>query len=69
MLRSDQEPAIIALKKAVRDNRNKLDIVMEESVVAEHEMNGAVETAVRQLQCMVRTIKDGAVDRESCIAP
>lgn len=75
ILKSGQEPAIIALKNAVRDNRHKLEIMLEKAAVAEHEMSGAVETAVRMLQGMVRTIKDGleeeigaVLERESCIA-
>ena len=35
ILKRDQEPSIAALQKAVRDNRHKLEVVMEESAVAE----------------------------------
>ena len=49
---------------------------MEESAVAEHGLNGSVETAVRTVQGMARPIKDGLgkqlemlIKRTSCIAP
>ena len=44
--KSAQDLAIVALEKVVRDNEHQLEIVVEESAVAEHEVNGAVGAAV-----------------------
>ena len=45
-LRSDQEPAIVALKEAVKRGVN---IQMSESPVDEHQANGVIENAVREV--------------------
>ena len=43
VLKSDQEPAILALKQAVREWMPTVEFVMEESAVEEHQSNGTIE--------------------------
>ena len=57
VLKSDGEPAIVALKQRVKQERPER-IVLEESPVKESQANGAIENAIRQVQGQVRTIKD-----------
>ena len=47
VFKSDQEPAILVLKHAVRESMPTVDFVMEESPVEEHQSNGTIEVAVR----------------------
>ena len=57
ILRSDGEPAIVALKEATKNERNER-IVIESSPVKESRSNGAIEAAVQQVQGQFRTMKD-----------
>ena len=62
VLRSDNEPAILALKEAVRRETN-VEIVMEEAPVGDHQANGAVENAIKNVQGQFRVIKDALESR------
>ena len=64
LFKSDGEPAIKALKEAVK-NEMGIEIVMEESPVGDHAANGDVENAVRQVQGQIRTMKDALESRYS----
>ena len=55
-LKSDQEPAIMALKTAVASKRAGVTNLIE-CPVRESQCNGAVEQAVRRLQGQLRTLK------------
>ena len=57
ILKSDQEPAMLALKDAVR-SENRIDIVMEESPEYESKSNGEVERAIQTVQGQLRAMKD-----------
>lgn len=57
ILRSDNEPAILALKEAVR-RETDVEIVSEEVPVGDHQANGSIENAVKQVQGQFRAIKD-----------
>ena len=57
VLKSDGEPAISALKQAVRMERHER-IVFESSLVKESKSNGAAENAVQQVQGQFRAMKD-----------
>ena len=50
VFKSDQEPAILALKQAVRESMATVEFVMEESPVEEHQSNGTIEVTVREIQ-------------------
>ena len=50
VFKSDQEPAILALKQAVRESMPTVEFVMEESLVEEHQSNGTIEVTVREIQ-------------------
>ena len=54
---SDQEPAILALKQAVRESMPAVEFVMEESPVEEHQSNDTEEVTVREIQKQVRVMK------------
>ena len=56
-LKSDQEPAILALKEEVRRRMPDVRFLMEESPVSEHESNGAAEVCVRELEKQIRVMK------------
>ena len=62
VLRSDNEPAILALKEAVRRESN-VEIVMEEVPVGDHQANGLVESAIKSVQGQFRVIKDALESR------
>merc|ERR1711867_282383 len=57
VLKSDGEPAIVALKQRVKQERPER-IVLEESPVKESQSNGANEYAIRQVQGQIRTTRD-----------
>ena len=57
ILKSDQEPAIISLKDAVK-SEVRADVVMEESPEYESRSNGEVERAIQTIQGQFRAMKD-----------
>ena len=57
VLKSDSEPAILALKSAVKAERAER-IVLEESPHSESQSNGAAERAIQQVQGHLRTMRD-----------
>ena len=52
-----QEPAILALKHAVRESMSTVEFVMEQSLVEEHQSNGTIEVTVREIQKQIRVMK------------
>ena len=62
LFKSDGEAAIKALKGAVKNELN-VDVAPEESPVGDHAANGDVESAVRQVQGQIRTMKDALESR------
>ena len=62
ILKSDNEPAIRALKEAVKTERNE-ELIMVESPVGESASNGEVENAIRQVEGQTRTIKSSLEER------
>ena len=62
IVKSDQEPAILALKMEVRKNL-KEEVMFEESPVGESQSNGEVERAVRTVKGQVRTMKEALDSR------
>ena len=62
VLKSDGEPAIVALKEAVKRERHER-IVLESSPVKESQSNGAIENAIQQLQGQFRAVKDALESR------
>ena len=50
ILKSDQEPSIKELLRAVkRERAEDIEVLMEESPVGEHALNGAVEKAIQDV--------------------
>ncbi len=62
IMRSDNEPAMLALKEAVRKETD-LEIVMEECPVGDHQANGLVGNAVKNVQGQFRSLKDALESR------
>ena len=62
VLKSDGEPAITALKEAVKRERGER-IVLEAPPVYESRANGVVENAIQQVQGQFRVIKDALESR------
>ena len=62
VLRSDEESNIMALGTAVK-REAEIDIVSEQTAVGDHQANGSIENAVRQIAGQFRTIKDGLETR------
>ena len=62
ILKSDQEPAILALKNMIKQqveqgDRSVKKVVIEESPVGESQSNGDVENAIKEVQGHFRTVK------------
>lgn len=62
ILKSDQEPAIIALKTAVK-GRKTVEIVPEESPAYASSSNGAIESTNKHIQDQIRALKDALESR------
>ena len=62
ILKSDNEPAIKALKDCVR-MESSLEMVMEESPAYDQAGNGVVENAVKIIQGQFRTMKEALQTR------
>ena len=62
VFKSDGEPAIKALKEAVRCEISA-DVIPEESPVGDHSANGDIENAIKQVQGQIRTMKDALESR------
>ena len=56
-IKSDQEPAIVAVQEYIRLNRSS-PTILTNSPVGESESNGRVENAIRRIQDKVRTLKE-----------
>ena len=56
ILKSDGEPATVALQEAVKNSRQS-ETILENSPKGDSQSNGAAETAVRELEGMIRTWK------------
>ncbi len=57
MLKSDNEPATVALKEAVC-SESDVELAMEEALVGDHQARGAVESAAENAQGLFRIVKD-----------
>ena len=57
VIKSDQEPAIVAFRNEVHKNA-RTELVPEWSPVKDSQSNGAAENAVKELAGMIRTLKD-----------
>ena len=62
IMKSDNEPALVALKQAVKAERPE-EIIMEESPVGESASNGEVENAIKLVEGMFRSIKSSLEER------
>jgi len=56
ILKSDNEPAIMALKQAVKD-MSTVEIINEESPVGDSKANGDIENAIQRMEGQFRTLK------------
>ena len=56
-MKSDREPSILSVQDAVRKEA-KTEMVPENSPKGESPSNGSIESAIRELSGMTRTLKD-----------
>ena len=56
-MKSDQEPAIIALKDMVRNSCKDCNVTTEVSPVGESSSNGQIESQIRRSTAMTRVLK------------
>ena len=54
IFKSDQEPAITSLKETLG---KKYELIPEESLVEDHQANGEIENAIKELEKQIRIIK------------
>ena len=57
LLKSDNEPAILALKTSVKKATEEVDIAFQEVAVGDHAANGMIESEVREIAKECRVIK------------
>ena len=62
ILKSDNESSILALKKAVKES-TKVEVVLEESPVGDHQANGEVENAIKRFAGQFRTLREAVETR------
>ena len=63
VLKSDGEPAIVALAEAVKAKAKQIDIKPEHSITGDSASNGEIENANKLIQNQVRTLYDALKDR------
>ena len=63
LLKSDGEPAIVALKQKVKEDLRDVEIHLTEVPVEDHRANGFIEVGVRELKRQVRAILSDLQDR------
>ena len=56
ILKSDGEPAILALKQDVKLKAKDIEIILKEAPTGDHSANGSVEVAVRDTKRQVRAL-------------
>ena len=60
VFKSDQEPPIVALKiRVIEELGKKCEVIPEESPVDDHQANGEIENAVKELEKQIRVLKLG----------
>ena len=62
ILKSNNEPAIVALKQAIKTERSE-EIIMEESPVGESASNGEIENAIKRIDGQFRAMKSSLEER------
>ena len=56
-MKSDTEPAILALRDSVSRKCNA-EVITEDTPVGDHQSNGGIENAVKNIRGMIRTVRD-----------
>ena len=62
ILKSDNEPAILALKREGEVQAKDVEIVLQEALAGDHSANGAVEVAVGDQKRQVRALLSEVVE-------
>ena len=58
IFKSDQEPAILALKERIIEVLGKkYEVLRKESPVGDHQANGEIENAIKELEKQIRVLK------------
>ena len=63
VFKSDQEPAILALKHDVRESLPRVEFVMEEGLFEEHQSDGTIEVTVREIQKQISVMQSALEER------
>jgi len=63
IMKSDQEPAIVALVGEIAIRRSPAKTIIEHSPVGSSQSNGIVERAIQSYEGMLRTLKGNLEDR------
>ena len=64
IFKTDQEPAIVALRERIIESLGtKVEVISEESPVDDHQGNGEIENAIKELEKQIRVLKD-SVERK-----
>lgn len=61
-LKSDTEPAMLALRDGVA-RKCDAEVITEDTPVGDHQSNGAIENAIKNIRGMIRTVRDAAETR------
>ena len=65
MLKCDREPAMMALRNAIKVE-SPLEIVPEENQIGESQANGEVEGAINLIKAQIRTLRMSLQSRCAC---
>ena len=58
IFKTDQEPAIVALRKRIIEALGtKVEVIEEESPVGDHQANGEIESAIKEYKKQIRVLK------------
>ena len=64
IFKTDQEQAIVALRERIIESLGKkVEVLEEESPVGDHQGNGEIENAIKELEKQIRVLKD-SVERK-----
>ncbi len=68
IIKSDNEPSILALKKSTKET-TKVEVIPEESPVGDHQANGEVENTVKRFAGQFRTLREAVESRTKRDSP
>ena len=68
IFKTDQEPAIVALRERVIEALGrKVEVIDEESPVGDHQANGEIENAIKELEKQIRILKHSTERKQQLV--